>query len=139
MASSALLQLGQNVERTECKNRDSVYLLLHKVSSPLPDLFCEHVQKCIQLCTGLLVCCSHFNEQILAMIALCSCVVVSLRPIWPVLAHNYTKKCFFNSFSCFSSSISMALSPHLKSFNLSSYFTILCNHHPPLLEAAGRL
>lgn len=66
-------------------------------------------------------------------------MITSLQSIWPVLAQNYTKKCFFDSFSCFSSSISTALSPHLKSFNLSSYFHILCNHHPAISEAAGRL
>lgn len=33
MASSTLLQLGQNIERLECKNRESVYLLLHMVTS----------------------------------------------------------------------------------------------------------
>lgn len=64
MASSALLQLGQNVDRTECKNRDSVYLLLHKVSSPLPDPSCEYVHTFFQLCTELLFLCSYLNEQI---------------------------------------------------------------------------
>lgn len=31
LASSTLLQLGQNVERMEIKNRESIYLLLHMV------------------------------------------------------------------------------------------------------------
>lgn len=35
MASSTLLQLGQNIERLECKNRESVYLLLHMVKSTI--------------------------------------------------------------------------------------------------------
>lgn len=42
-------------------------------------------------------------------------------------------------FSSFSSSISSALSPHPKSFNLPSHFNILRHHHSPLSEAAGRL
>ncbi|XP_029682834.1 nck-associated protein 1-like [Takifugu rubripes] len=46
MASSALLQLGQNVDRTECKNRDSVYLLLHKIVEESPFLSQDMLESC---------------------------------------------------------------------------------------------
>lgn len=40
MASSTLLQLGQNVERVEVKNRESIYLLLHMVGFPVQYCSC---------------------------------------------------------------------------------------------------
>ncbi|XP_051528230.1 nck-associated protein 1-like isoform X1 [Myxocyprinus asiaticus] len=46
VASSVLLQLGQNVERVEIKNRDSVYLLLHMISKESPFLSQDMLEMC---------------------------------------------------------------------------------------------
>uniref|UniRef100_A0A672YG45 NCK associated protein 1 like n=1 Tax=Sphaeramia orbicularis TaxID=375764 RepID=A0A672YG45_9TELE len=46
MASSALLQLGQNVERVEIKNRESVYLLLHMIVEESPFLSQDMLESC---------------------------------------------------------------------------------------------
>ncbi|XP_069037603.1 nck-associated protein 1-like [Lepisosteus oculatus] len=46
VASSTLLQLGQNVERTESKNRDSIYLLLHLIVEESPFLTQDMLESC---------------------------------------------------------------------------------------------
>lgn len=46
MASSALLQLGQNVERVEVKNRESIYLLLHIIVEESPFLSQDMLESC---------------------------------------------------------------------------------------------
>uniref|UniRef100_UPI003AAFF040 nck-associated protein 1-like isoform X1 n=1 Tax=Centroberyx gerrardi TaxID=166262 RepID=UPI003AAFF040 len=46
LASSTLLQLGQNVERVESKNRDSVYLLLHTIVEKSPFLSQDMLESC---------------------------------------------------------------------------------------------
>lgn len=46
MASSTLLQLGQNIERLECKNRESVYLLLHMIVEQSPYLSQDMLESC---------------------------------------------------------------------------------------------
>uniref|UniRef100_UPI0037E846CE nck-associated protein 1-like n=1 Tax=Semicossyphus pulcher TaxID=241346 RepID=UPI0037E846CE len=46
MASSTLLQLGQNVERMESKNRESVYLLLHMIVEESPFLSQDMLESC---------------------------------------------------------------------------------------------
>ncbi|XP_060925622.1 nck-associated protein 1-like [Limanda limanda] len=46
MASSTLLQLGQNVERVEVKNRESVYLLLHMMVEESPFLTQDMLESC---------------------------------------------------------------------------------------------
>lgn len=46
MASSALLQLGQNVDRAEIKNRESVYLLLHMIVEESPFLSQDMLESC---------------------------------------------------------------------------------------------
>uniref|UniRef100_A0A8C9VYW7 NCK associated protein 1 like n=1 Tax=Scleropages formosus TaxID=113540 RepID=A0A8C9VYW7_SCLFO len=46
VASSTLLQLGQNVERTDSKNRDSIYLLLHMIVEESPFLSQDMLEKC---------------------------------------------------------------------------------------------
>ncbi|XP_041837245.1 nck-associated protein 1-like [Melanotaenia boesemani] len=46
LASSTLLQLGQNVERVECKNRESVYLLLHMIVEESPYLTQDMLESC---------------------------------------------------------------------------------------------
>uniref|UniRef100_A0AAQ5WYH7 NCK associated protein 1 like n=1 Tax=Amphiprion ocellaris TaxID=80972 RepID=A0AAQ5WYH7_AMPOC len=46
LASSALLQLGQNVERVESKNRESVYLLLHMIVEESPFLSQDMLESC---------------------------------------------------------------------------------------------
>ncbi|XP_043108126.1 nck-associated protein 1-like isoform X2 [Puntigrus tetrazona] len=46
VASSILLQLGQNVERVEIKNRDSVYLLLHMTVEQSPFLSQDMLETC---------------------------------------------------------------------------------------------
>ncbi|KAJ8378284.1 hypothetical protein AAFF_G00244190 [Aldrovandia affinis] len=46
VASSTLLQLGQNVERTESKNRDSIYLLLHMIVEESPFLSQDMLESC---------------------------------------------------------------------------------------------
>ncbi|XP_041638918.1 nck-associated protein 1-like [Cheilinus undulatus] len=46
MASSTLLQLGQNVERIEIKNRESVYLLLHMIVEESPFLSQDMLESC---------------------------------------------------------------------------------------------
>uniref|UniRef100_A0A673H3Q4 Nck-associated protein 1-like n=1 Tax=Sinocyclocheilus rhinocerous TaxID=307959 RepID=A0A673H3Q4_9TELE len=46
VASSILLQLGQNVERVEIKNRDSVYLLLHMIVEQSPFLSQDMLEMC---------------------------------------------------------------------------------------------
>ncbi|XP_041946705.1 nck-associated protein 1-like [Alosa sapidissima] len=46
VASSALLQLGQSVEKPEIKNRDSVYLLLHLIVQDSPFLSQDMLENC---------------------------------------------------------------------------------------------
>uniref|UniRef100_A0A665TKF3 NCK associated protein 1 like n=1 Tax=Echeneis naucrates TaxID=173247 RepID=A0A665TKF3_ECHNA len=46
MASSTLLQLGQNVERVEVKNRESIYLLLHMIVEKSPFLSQDMLESC---------------------------------------------------------------------------------------------
>uniref|UniRef100_A0A672LQ04 Nck-associated protein 1-like n=1 Tax=Sinocyclocheilus grahami TaxID=75366 RepID=A0A672LQ04_SINGR len=46
VASSILLQLGQNVERMEIKNRDSVYLILHMIVEQSPFLSQDMLEMC---------------------------------------------------------------------------------------------
>ncbi|KAL4655717.1 nck-associated protein 1-like [Arapaima gigas] len=46
VASSTLLQLGQNVEKTDTKNRDSIYLLLHMIVEESPFLSQDMLEKC---------------------------------------------------------------------------------------------
>ncbi|XP_026096581.1 nck-associated protein 1-like [Carassius auratus] len=46
VASSVLLQLGQNVERAEIKNRDSIYLLLDMIVEQSPFLSQDMLEKC---------------------------------------------------------------------------------------------
>ncbi|KAJ8358953.1 hypothetical protein SKAU_G00154780 [Synaphobranchus kaupii] len=46
MASSTLLQLGQNVEAVESKNRDSIYLLLHMIVEESPFLSQDMLESC---------------------------------------------------------------------------------------------
>ncbi|KAG7281772.1 hypothetical protein CRUP_037053 [Coryphaenoides rupestris] len=46
LASSTLLQMGQNVDRVESKNRDSVYLLLHMIVEQSPFLSQDMLESC---------------------------------------------------------------------------------------------
>ncbi|XP_038149173.1 nck-associated protein 1-like [Cyprinodon tularosa] len=46
LASSTLLQLGQNVERMDVKNRESVYLLLHMIVEDSPFLSQDMLESC---------------------------------------------------------------------------------------------
>lgn len=46
IASSTLLQLGQNVERAEVKNRESIYLLLHMIVDESPFLSQDLLESC---------------------------------------------------------------------------------------------
>ncbi|KAM4613658.1 nck-associated protein 1-like [Polymixia lowei] len=46
LASSTLLQLGQNTERADFKNRDSVYLLLHMIVEASPFLSQDMLESC---------------------------------------------------------------------------------------------
>nr|XP_046239235.1 nck-associated protein 1-like [Scatophagus argus] len=46
LASSALLQLGQSVERIEGKNRESIYLLLHMIVEESPFLSQDMLESC---------------------------------------------------------------------------------------------
>uniref|UniRef100_A0A3B4UXM3 NCK associated protein 1 like n=1 Tax=Seriola dumerili TaxID=41447 RepID=A0A3B4UXM3_SERDU len=46
IASSTLLQLGQNVERVEVKNRESIYLLLHMIVEESPFLSQDMLESC---------------------------------------------------------------------------------------------
>ncbi|KAM9814098.1 nck-associated protein 1-like [Neosynchiropus ocellatus] len=46
LASSSLLQLGQNEERVESKNRDAVYLLLHLIVEESPFLSQDMLESC---------------------------------------------------------------------------------------------
>ncbi|XP_039602736.1 nck-associated protein 1-like isoform X1 [Polypterus senegalus] len=46
IASSALLQLGQNMERLETRNRDSVYLMLHLIVEESPFLTQDMLESC---------------------------------------------------------------------------------------------
>ncbi|KAK2874521.1 hypothetical protein Q8A67_021674 [Cirrhinus molitorella] len=46
VASSILLQLGQNVERVEIKNRDSIYLILHMIVEQSPFLSQDMLEMC---------------------------------------------------------------------------------------------
>uniref|UniRef100_A0A8D0D8V3 NCK associated protein 1 like n=1 Tax=Sander lucioperca TaxID=283035 RepID=A0A8D0D8V3_SANLU len=46
LASSTLLQLGQNVEKMESKNRDSIYLLLHGIVEESPFLNQDMLESC---------------------------------------------------------------------------------------------
>ncbi|XP_043979004.1 nck-associated protein 1-like [Gambusia affinis] len=46
LASSTLLQLGQNVERVEVKNRESIYLILHMIVEDSPFLSQDMLESC---------------------------------------------------------------------------------------------
>uniref|UniRef100_A0A8C1RZJ6 NCK associated protein 1 like n=1 Tax=Cyprinus carpio TaxID=7962 RepID=A0A8C1RZJ6_CYPCA len=46
VASSILLQLGQNVERMEIKNRDSIYVILHMIVEQSPFLSQDMLETC---------------------------------------------------------------------------------------------
>uniref|UniRef100_A0AAV2M3B0 Uncharacterized protein n=1 Tax=Knipowitschia caucasica TaxID=637954 RepID=A0AAV2M3B0_KNICA len=46
LASSTLLQLGQNVERVDTRNRESIYLLLHMIVEDCPFLSQDSLEKC---------------------------------------------------------------------------------------------
>ncbi|KAL2091459.1 hypothetical protein ACEWY4_013722 [Coilia grayii] len=46
VASSTLLQLGQNAEKVEVKNRDSIYLLLHLIVQGSPFLTQDMLESC---------------------------------------------------------------------------------------------
>uniref|UniRef100_A0A3B3RAK6 NCK associated protein 1 like n=1 Tax=Paramormyrops kingsleyae TaxID=1676925 RepID=A0A3B3RAK6_9TELE len=46
VASSTLLQLGQNVEKVESKNRDAIYLLLHMIVEESPFLSQDMLESC---------------------------------------------------------------------------------------------
>nr|XP_043880478.1 nck-associated protein 1-like isoform X2 [Solea senegalensis] len=46
MASSTLLQLGQNIDRVEVKNRESIYLLLHMIVDSSPFLSQDMLESC---------------------------------------------------------------------------------------------
>ncbi|KAK2861910.1 hypothetical protein Q5P01_001443 [Channa striata] len=46
MASSTLLQLGQNIERVEVKNRESIYLLLHMIVEESSFLSQDMLESC---------------------------------------------------------------------------------------------
>ncbi|XP_058488770.1 nck-associated protein 1-like [Solea solea] len=46
MASSTLLQLGQNIDRVEVKNRESIYLLLHMIVDLSPFLSQDMLESC---------------------------------------------------------------------------------------------
>uniref|UniRef100_A0A0E9WHC5 Uncharacterized protein n=2 Tax=Anguilla TaxID=7935 RepID=A0A0E9WHC5_ANGAN len=46
VASSTLLQLGQNVAAVESKNRDSIYLLLHMIVEESPFLSQDMLENC---------------------------------------------------------------------------------------------
>ncbi|XP_041806501.1 nck-associated protein 1-like [Chelmon rostratus] len=46
MASSTLLQLGQDVERMDSKNRESIYLLLHMIVEESPFLTQDMLESC---------------------------------------------------------------------------------------------
>lgn len=46
MASSTLLQLGQDAERMESKNRESIYLLLHMIVEESPFLSQDMLESC---------------------------------------------------------------------------------------------
>nr|XP_020476127.1 nck-associated protein 1-like isoform X1 [Monopterus albus]XP_020476199.1 nck-associated protein 1-like isoform X1 [Monopterus albus]XP_020476271.1 nck-associated protein 1-like isoform X1 [Monopterus albus] len=46
LASSTLLQLGQNVERMEVKNRESIYLLMHMIVEKSPFLSQDMLERC---------------------------------------------------------------------------------------------
>ncbi|XP_069547019.1 nck-associated protein 1-like [Brachyistius frenatus] len=46
LASSTLLQLGQNVDRVESKNRESIYLLLHMIVEESPFLSQDMLESC---------------------------------------------------------------------------------------------
>ncbi|MEQ2235436.1 Nck-associated protein 1-like, partial [Ilyodon furcidens] len=46
LASSTLLQLGQNVERVDVKNRESIYLLLHMIVEDSPFLSQDMLESC---------------------------------------------------------------------------------------------
>lgn len=46
LSSSTLLQLGQNVERMEIKNRESIYLLLHMIVQESPFLSQDMLERC---------------------------------------------------------------------------------------------
>uniref|UniRef100_A0A3Q2UIP2 NCK associated protein 1 like n=1 Tax=Fundulus heteroclitus TaxID=8078 RepID=A0A3Q2UIP2_FUNHE len=46
LASSTLLQLGQNFERVEVKNRESIYLLLHMIVEESPFLSQDMLESC---------------------------------------------------------------------------------------------
>ncbi|KAM8915021.1 nck-associated protein 1-like isoform 1-T1 [Spinachia spinachia] len=46
LASSTLLQLGQNVEKTESKNRESIYLLLHMIVQESTFLTQDMLERC---------------------------------------------------------------------------------------------
>ncbi|XP_061743100.1 nck-associated protein 1-like isoform X2 [Nerophis ophidion] len=46
LASSCLLQMGQNLEKAENKNRDSIYLLLHMIVEESPFLSQDMLESC---------------------------------------------------------------------------------------------
>ncbi|XP_054641138.1 nck-associated protein 1-like isoform X2 [Dunckerocampus dactyliophorus] len=46
LASSCLLQMGQNMEKPESKNRESIYLLLHKIVEESPFLSQDMLESC---------------------------------------------------------------------------------------------
>nr|XP_057911469.1 nck-associated protein 1-like isoform X2 [Doryrhamphus excisus] len=46
LASSSLLQMGQNVEKPDSKNRESIYLLLHKIVEESPFLSQDMLESC---------------------------------------------------------------------------------------------
>ncbi|XP_069002723.1 nck-associated protein 1-like [Embiotoca jacksoni] len=46
LASSTLLQLGQNVDKVESKNRESIYLLLHMIVEESPFLSQDMLESC---------------------------------------------------------------------------------------------
>uniref|UniRef100_A0A8C2X1X5 NCK associated protein 1 like n=1 Tax=Cyclopterus lumpus TaxID=8103 RepID=A0A8C2X1X5_CYCLU len=46
LVSSTLLQLGQNVEKMETKNRESIYLLLHMIVQESPFLSQDMLERC---------------------------------------------------------------------------------------------
>ncbi|KAJ0068539.1 hypothetical protein NL108_008892 [Boleophthalmus pectinirostris] len=46
LASSTLLQLGQNLERVESKNREAIYLLLHMIVEESPFLSQDMLESC---------------------------------------------------------------------------------------------
>uniref|UniRef100_A0A8C1RXQ2 NCK associated protein 1 like n=1 Tax=Cyprinus carpio TaxID=7962 RepID=A0A8C1RXQ2_CYPCA len=73
VASSILLQLGQNVERVEIKNRDSVYLLLHMIVEQSPFLSQDMLEMCFPY---VLLRNSYREVDMLLSVLLCSRILV---------------------------------------------------------------